>query len=108
MTEIINESGINTPLQPAKNDKMSKLMLCLLFDGIGMLSYAVPVFGEAIDFIWAPISGMLLVLMFKGSVGKLAGVFGFIEELIPFVDIIPTFTITWFYTYVINKGKGQE
>ena len=87
---------------------MSKLVLCLLFDGIGMLSYVVPVFGEAIDFIWAPISGMLLVLMFKGSVGKLAGVFGFIEELIPFVDIIPTFTITWFYTYVINKGKGQE
>ena len=51
MTEIINESGINSPLPPAKNDKMSKLVLCLLFDGIGMLSYVVPVFGEAIDFI---------------------------------------------------------
>lgn len=108
MTEIIKESGINPPLPPAKNDKMSKLMLCLLFDGIGMLSYVVPVFGETIDIIWAPISGILLVLMFKGTVGKLAGVFGFIEELIPFVDIIPTFTITWFYTYIINKGKGQE
>ena len=107
MTEIIKESGINTTLPPAKNDKMSKLFLCLLFDGIGMLSYAVPVFGEAIDFIWAPISGILLMLMFKGTVGKLAGVFGFIEEL-TFVDIIPTFTITWFYTYIINKGKGQE
>ena len=108
MTEIINESGINSPLPPAKNDKMSKLVLCLLFDGIGMLSYVVPVFGEAIDFIWAPISGLLLVLMFKGTVGKLAGVFGFIEELIPFVDIIPTFTITWFYMYIIYKGKGQD
>ena len=102
------EKAINNPVQPVKSDKTSKLILSLLFDGIGMLSYVVPVFGEAIDFIWAPISGMLLVLMFKGSVGKLAGVFGFIEELIPFVDIIPTFTITWFYTYVINKGKGQE
>jgi hypothetical protein len=87
---------------------MSKLFLCLLFDGIGMLSYVVPVFGEAIDIIWAPISGILLVLMFKGTVGKLAGVFGFIEELIPMVDIIPTFTITWFYTYIIKGGKGQE
>ena len=73
-----------------------------------MLSYVVPVFGETIDLIWAPISGILLVLMFKGTVGKLAGVFGFIEELIPMVDIIPTFTITWFYTYIIKGGKGQE
>lgn len=108
MTEIINESGIKSPVPPAKNDKMSKLMLCLLFDGIGMLSYVVPVFGETIDLIWAPISGLLLVLMFKGTVGKLAGVFGFIEELIPFVDIIPTFTITWFYTYIIKGGKELE
>ena len=46
--------------------------------------------------------------MFKGTAGKLAGVFGFIEELLPFVDVIPTFTITWFYTYVIRGGKGQE
>lgn len=105
MTEIIKEME-NTPA--GKNDKISKLFLCLLFDGIGMLSYVVPVFGETIDLIWAPISGILLVLMFKGTVGKLAGVFGFIEELIPMVDIIPTFTITWFYTYIIKGGKGQE
>ncbi len=99
---------INNPVQPVKSDKNSKLILSLLFDGIGMLSYLVPVFGEAIDLIWAPISGILLMIMFKGAAGKLAGVFGFIEELIPFVDVIPTFTITWFYTYVIKGGKGQN
>jgi hypothetical protein len=108
MTEFIEESEIIQPVLPAENDKKSKLFLCLLFDGIGMLSYVIPVFGEAMDIVWAPISGILLVLMFKGTVGKLAGVFGFIEELIPFVDIIPTFTITWFYTYVMNRGKGQN
>jgi hypothetical protein len=105
MTENISQPEI---IKPVKSDKKSKLILSLLFDGIGMLSYLVPVFGEAIDVFWAPISGLLLVIMFKGTAGKLAGVFGFIEELIPFVDIIPTFTITWFYTYVIKGGKGQE
>jgi len=102
------EEIVDNPVPPVKNDKISKLVLCLLFDAIGMLSYLVPVFGEAIDVVWAPISGILLVTMFKGTAGKLAGIFGFIEELIPFVDIIPTFTITWFYTYVIKGGKGQE
>ena len=108
MTQIINESGINSSLPPAKNDKMSKLMLCLLFDGIGMLSYVVPVFAEVTDLVWAPISGILLITMYRGTIGKLAGVFGFIEELVPFIDFLPTFTITWFYAYVIKGGKGQE
>ena len=86
-----------------KSDKKTKLILSLIFDGIGMLSYIVPVFAESLDIIWAPISGLLLVVMYKGTVGKIAGLFGAIEELIPFTDIIPTFTITWFYTYIIRK-----
>lgn len=102
------EDVVNNSVQPAKSDKTSKLILSLLFDGIGMLSYIVPVFAEVTDLVWAPISAILLMVMFKGTAGKLAGVFGFIEELLPFVDVIPTFTITWFYTYVIKGGKGQE
>jgi hypothetical protein len=86
-----------------KSDKKTKLILSLIFDGIGMFTYLVPVFAESLDIIWAPISGLLLVIMYKGTVGKIAGLFGAIEELIPFTDIIPTFTITWFYTYVIRK-----
>ena len=73
-----------------------------------MLSYIVPVFAEVTDLVWAPISGILLITMYRGTIGKLAGVFGFIEELVPFIDFLPTFTITWFYTYVIKGGKGQE
>lgn len=96
----------NTP--PLKSNKSSMLILSLLFDGVGILSYIVPLFGEAIDVFWAPISGLLLVIMFKGTAGKLAGIFGFIEEALPFVDVIPTFTITWFYVYVIKGGRGQE
>ena len=104
---MTQEPIIKTPV-PAKNNKGTMLVLSLLFDFIGMVSYFVPVFAEVTDLVWAPISGILLVVMFKGTAGKLAGVFGFIEELLPFVDVIPTFTITWVYTYVIRGGKGQE
>ena len=104
---MTQEPIIKTPV-PAKNNKGTMLVLSLLFDFIGMVSYFVPVFAEVTDLFWAPISGILLVVMFKGTAGMLAGVVGFIEELLPFVDVIPTFTITWFYTYVIRGGKGQE
>lgn len=93
------------PTVVKKSDKKTKLLLSLIFDGIGMLSYVAPIFGEITDTIWAPISGILLVLMYKGTAGKVAGLFGTIEELIPLTDVIPTFTITWFYTYVIKREQ---
>jgi hypothetical protein len=83
--------------------KQAKLVLGILFDLIGMMSYIIPGLAEIIDVVWAPVSGLLLAKMYKGNVGKVAGVFGFLEEIIPGTDIIPTFTITWIYTYVISK-----
>lgn len=69
--------------KPIDKSKKAKLILSILFDLIGMLSYIVPVFAEITDVIWAPISGFILVLMYKGSVGKVAGIIGFIEEALP-------------------------
>ena len=40
--------------------------------------------------------------MYKGTKGKIAGIVSFLEEILP-LDIIPTFTIMWIYTYVIQK-----
>lgn len=85
--------------------KKTKLILSIFFDLIGMLSYIVPLFAEVTDIIWAPISGFILVAMYKGTTGKVAGVISFIEELLPMIDIIPTFTITWFYHYKIRKQE---
>jgi hypothetical protein len=42
--------------------------------------------------------------MYKGSIGKVAGVVSFLEEILPATDIIPSFTIMWFYTYVFKKN----
>ncbi|WP_396138687.1 hypothetical protein [Flavobacterium sp.] len=92
---------------PKKDRKHIKLILGLLFDGIGLLSYTVPFLGEGIDVIWAPISGLLLAYMYKGTIGKVAGIFGFLEEIIPMLDFIPTFTITWVYTYIIKSDDKK-
>ena len=83
--------------------KTRNLILGLLFDAIGMLSFAIPGIGEFSDVIWAPLAGFLMTWMYKGTVGKVAGVFTFLEEIIPFTDIIPSFTLTWIYTYLIKK-----
>lgn len=90
------------------NDKYKKLALSLLFDGVGMISYIVPGVLEFTDVIWAPIAGWLMTRMYKGNIGKAAGIFTLIEEALPGFDIIPTFTIMWVYTYVIKKEKVKE
>lgn len=71
-------------------------------DVIGFLTMA------PLDFFWAPISGYLMTKMYKGTKGKVAGIISFLEEIIPFADVIPTFTIMWFYTYVFNKDASQK
>ena len=98
----MNNLETNTALQ---KKKMNKLMLGLLFDAIGMVSFVIPGIGEFADVVWAPLAGFLMTRMYKGRVGKVAGILTFVEEIIPFTDVIPSFTITWIYTYLI---KGSE
>lgn len=84
------------------------ILLCsLLLDGIGMLSYFFPGFGEITDVVWAPLSAYLMTKLYKGKEGKVAGVISFVEEAIPGIDFIPTFSLMWIYTFVIT-GKGKK
>ena len=92
-------------MQTAKSYKYTKLIAGIIFDLIGMLSYFIEPFSEFIDVVWAPISGLILAFMYKGTVGKIAGTIDFLEELLPATDIIPTFTLTWIYIYGIKKEK---
>ncbi|MBJ2173028.1 hypothetical protein JBL43_02185 [Aureibaculum sp. A20] len=85
--------------------KFGLLALSILFDAVGMLSFAIPGIGEFSDVIWAPISALLVFKMYKGAVGKIGGMVSFIEEIVPGLDFIPTFTLTWIYKYVIKKGN---
>lgn len=87
------------------SNKNRDLILGLLFDGIGMLSFSIPLIGEFSDVVWAPIAGFLMTWMYKGRIGKVAGIFAFLEEIIPFTDVIPSFTLTWIYNYWIKKKE---
>jgi len=78
-----------------KLKKQHKLILGLIFDLLGYVSFIFPTF----DFVWAPLSGYLMTKLYEGKKGKIAGIFVFIEEALPFLDIVPTFTIMWMYTY---------
>lgn len=85
--------------------KIRNLILGILFDAIGMLSFTVPVLGEFSDVVWAPLAGYIMTTMYKGSIGKIGGVLAFLEEAFPFTDFIPSFTLTWIYKYLIKKDK---
>ena len=91
----------------AVNNKTSDLVLGILFDAIGMLSFSVPLIGEFSDVIWAPFAGFLMTWMYKGTVGKVGGVVTFLEEILPFSDFIPTFTLTWIYNYIIRDKNAS-
>jgi len=91
-----------------KDKKIKNLFLGLLFDAIGMLSFALPLIGDFSDVIWAPLAGWLMTRMYKGKIGQAAGIVTFVEELIPGLDVIPTFTIMWVYTYLLSGKKGKK
>ena len=84
-------------------NKKTHLVLGILFDAIGLLSFSIQLIGEFSDVIWAPLAGFLMTWMYKGRVGKVAGMLAFVEEILPFTDFIPSFTLTWVYTYILKK-----
>jgi hypothetical protein len=76
--------------------QLPSLITCIVLDLIGCASYAVPILGEFSDLVWAPISGIIFFFLFGKKLGVLGGAFSVIEELLPGLDFIPTFTIAWF------------
>jgi hypothetical protein len=84
-------------------NRIMMLLISLFLDMIGMLSYLVPVVGEVVDVIWAPISALLIYLMYRKHNGAIGGVLGFMEEILPGADAVPTFTLMWIYKYYFSK-----
>jgi|TARA_R110002049_G_scaffold63_14_gene444 hypothetical protein len=83
------------------SNKYKKLAASIVLDAIGFIPFL------PFDFIWAPLSAYIMTKMYKGKEGKVAGIVSFLEEILP-LDVIPTFTIMWVYSYVINKRKNEE
>lgn len=92
-----------------KMNRYKKLVLCILLDAVGYVSFIIPGVGEFSDAVWAPISAWIMIKLYKGTAGKVAGVVSFVEEALPGVDVIPTFTMMWCYTeFFIRKKKEKS
>lgn len=75
------------------NYKVKRLALCLLLDAVGLVSFTIPLVGEFSDIMWAPIAAIISYKMFGEKRGKLTALTTFAEEIFPFTDVIPSFTI---------------
>tara|TARA_Y100000589_G_C27057605_1_gene589982 strand:+ start:668 stop:934 length:267 start_codon:yes stop_codon:yes gene_type:complete len=78
-----------------------KLGLSIFFDALGYVSFIFPLF----DVVWAPLSAYLMTKMYRGRKGKVAAVISFAEEALPFMDIVPTFSLMWLYTFVLKPKE---
>lgn len=83
------------------DNKYKKLAIGLVLDAVGYASFAFPV----LDIAWAPLSAYFMTKLYQGKKGKIAAAIAFIEEAMPFLDVIPTFTLMWLYTYVFESKK---
>lgn len=85
---------------------IGQLVVSLLIDFIGSSSYLLPGVGEAFDVAWAPIQTILLMAMYDKTMPSLKYI-SFIEEIMPFTDVIPSGTLGWVRRYsplVIQEG----
>lgn len=86
-------------------NKYKKLAISIFLDAIGYVSFLIPGIGEFTDIVWAPVSAYFMTKLYKGKKGKIAAAVSFIEEAIPGLDVIPTFTLMWLYTHVFSKDE---
>ncbi len=89
-------------------DKYKLLKKGILLDLIGMATMFVPFWGTIVDLVWAPYAASQMNKMYRGTEGKIAAVIVFLEEIIPGLDVIPTFTLMWLYTFVWKKNAPDD
>ena len=82
-------------------EKKVKLFVAILIDLFGCISYLIHGLGEIFDLAIAPISAILVFVLFGRKLKWAA--FTFIEELVPMTDVIPSATIAWYSMYVTNE-----
>ena len=88
--------------------KNKLLIKGLIYDAVGMATMAIPLVGPFLDIVWAPYAANKMSEMYPGKKGKIASVLVFLEEILPFTDVIPTFTLMWFYTFVWSKTPVEN
>ena len=81
---------------PAEQIKTPSLWVAVVLDILGMVTFTIPGVGEFGDVVWAPLSAYLFSRLYgTDKVAKWGAIFNFAEEILPFSDFCPTFTIAW-------------
>ena len=84
--------GLTPDTEQIQVGAWAQLVVCILMDLAGDASELIPILGEFTDVAFAPIEAAALFALFKSP---LIGGLGFVEEILPFTDVVPTFTISW-------------
>lgn len=89
-----------------------KLVVSLIIDLLGSASYLLPVVGEGLDIAWAPLQTIAIMAMYDRTSPNLKYV-SFVEEILPFTDIVPTATIGFLLEFVpkllsSDDGNGED
>jgi len=72
----------------------SKLWISLIIDLIGSSSYLLPLVGEGFDLAWAPAQTIMIMALYDATSPNLKYL-SFMEEILPFTDIVPSASIGW-------------
>lgn len=92
-------------LKKYSNKKRNRLIAAIVIDLIGFIPSLIPIIGSGFDLIWAPISFVLILILFPNR--KFLAVVGGLEEIMPsYIDIVPTACIAWYYEYQKNSEKS--
>jgi hypothetical protein len=89
-----------------ETEKRTKLVIAIAIDLFGYISFIIPGIAEFSDILVAPISAILVYVLFNKKI-KWAGL-TFFEEILPFTDVIPSATIAWIDMYIMNQEKTIE
>ena len=89
--------------KPPPTLDFSKLLLCIFIDILGSANEAIPLVGELVDVIYAPIAALLLRQLFFGS--NIVFLLEFAEEILPFTDVLPLATICWVVDSFFRGGN---
>jgi len=81
-------------------DELGALLVCLTFD---LVEYGFPMLMMPIGGDFFDVAGILFCAYFLGWIGLIS-----IFELLPGIDIIPTFTLTWIAWYILKRRKDDR
>ncbi|CEP00439.1 Derlin [Plasmodiophora brassicae] len=85
---------------------VARLLLCIVVDLIGFVSYLVPGVGETVDVVWAPVSAICIRKLLPDPRLASFAFVGFIEEALPGLDFVPTAVCGWLYhQYLLMRDR---